>query len=106
MPAVGELVRPTTGQWTVRPPRPTEHVGPSELETRCLVRRMARPILGRTLETRGTGSGGGADDRSECVPHMWHRAARGRTGLRSCGSLIAQLPAPHVDHRLAPVLNQ
>jgi len=45
-------------------------------------------------------------DRSDCVPHMWHRAARGRTVLRFCGSLIARLPVPHVDHRLAPVLNQ
>jgi len=70
-------------------------------------RSVNRLATGSTdLETRGTGSGGGSDDRSDCVPHMWHRAARGRTGLRSCGSLIARLPAPHVDHRLAPVLNQ
>jgi hypothetical protein len=88
---------------------PTEHLGLSELETRCLAAgalTLARPILGRTLETRVTGSSGGSDDPSDCVPHMWHRAARARTGLRSCGSLIARLPAPHVDHRLAPVLNQ
>jgi len=25
----------------------------------------------------GAGSGGGSDDRSDRVPHVWHRAARG-----------------------------
>jgi hypothetical protein len=73
---------------------PTEHLGPSELETRCLAARAltrpekrpshasGAPYSWEALKARGTGSDGGSDDGSDYVSHMWRRAARRRTVLR------------------------
>jgi len=87
----------------------TEHVGPSEAgdsmpsgacpdstgEETALVRRLARPILGKPWKLGGPEAAEGSHDRSDCVPHMWSLRPRGHTGFwRFCGSVIARLPAP------------
>jgi hypothetical protein len=50
----------------------------------------------------GGRSGGGSDDHSRSVPHVWHRAAGGRAIL-GCGSLIA-LASEHAEYKQVTVL--